>query len=66
MFVIMNFTDRQFGLMEVFNSTQKELPPEPIQQLELFWIKPKPSKGFEPLEGIYLKDYSFLSRAICS
>jgi CRISPR-associated protein Cas2 len=33
---ILHFTDKQFGMMEVFLSAKKEHPPAPIQQLELF------------------------------
>ena len=33
---IMQFTDRQFGMMEVYNATKPEPTPQPAQQLELF------------------------------
>lgn len=33
---IIQITDRQFGLMELFVSTKKEEIPQPVQQLELF------------------------------
>ncbi len=33
---IMHFTDKQFGMMEVFFSSKKEEIPPPTQQLELF------------------------------
>ena len=33
---IIQITDRQFGLMELFVSSKKEEIPQPMQQLELF------------------------------
>ena len=34
--VILNVTDRQFGLMEIFRSAKKEKIPDTPQQLEIF------------------------------
>lgn len=33
---ILSITDKQFGMMEIFYSQQKEDTPAPVQQLELF------------------------------
>ncbi len=33
---IMSITDKQFGMMEIYNGTEKQEPPDTPQQLELF------------------------------